>query len=158
MRKLVFWSRLIDFLSLFLIIYGLAMVFAPQMMNTAFVGALLYNHNEVLRSAFIAQAEASSSFLNVFSGLLGSIVMGYALLIGWIAFEPFRRGERWAWNALSMSVSAWAAFEFYLKWSNGLGGLGLFAHFGLWIAFAVPLLATYRDFHPLPVNDTQFQV
>ena len=65
-----------------------------------------------------------------------------------IAHLPFRQGERWAWNSLLVSVSAWAALEFTFKLTNRISGVGLFAHFGLLLAFAIPLLATYRYFHP----------
>jgi Mn2+/Fe2+ NRAMP family transporter len=84
----------------------------------------------------------------VLSGLLGTVTIGWAIQMAWMAHKPFRRGETWAWNALAMSVSIWAALEFYYKLVEGINGVGLFAHFGLLIAFAIPLLATYRHFHP----------
>ncbi|MCI0396415.1 MAG: hypothetical protein L0322_15970 [Chloroflexi bacterium] len=140
------WSRWLLFLSLLLIFYGLAMVFAPPLMNSALVGPLLY-HSEHLQSAFARLVEPELLFLNVMNGLLGAVTIGYAILTGWIAFEPFRRGERWAWNALVVNVLAWATLEGYVKLANGLG-LRSFAHVGLLIAFAIPLAMTYRHFHP----------
>jgi hypothetical protein len=47
----------------------------------------------------------------------------------------------------AMSVCVWAALEFIFKLTNGISGVGLFAHFGLLIAFAIPLLAPYQYFH-----------
>jgi len=141
----VFWSRWIVFLSLFLILYGLAMMVAPQTMNSVLVGPLLY-HDEAQRIAFAAMVEPDVTFFNIINGLLGTVTIGYAILIGWIAFEPFHNGERWAWNALAMSVTVWAVLEGYLKLSYGLG-MWSQAHLGLLVAFGIPLLATYRDFH-----------
>ena len=141
------WSRWITFLSFCLILYGVAMVFMPQIMNRALVSTLLYGNNEVLRNAFIASGEPQQTFLRTLSGLLGTVTIGWSIQMAWIAHLPFRQGERWAWNSLLVSVSAWAALEFIFKLTNGISGVGLFAHFGLWIAFAIPLLATYRDFH-----------
>ncbi len=46
-----------------------------------------------------------------------------------------------------MSLSAWAVFEFYFKLTEGITGPGLVAHFGLLMAFAIPLLASYQSFH-----------
>lgn len=149
----VFWSRWIKFLSFFLIVYGLAMVFVPEAMNRTLVGPLLYGNNEVLRSGFVSVGEPEATFLNVLSGLLGTVTIGWAIQMAWIAHSPFRSGERWAWNALAVSVSVWAALEFYYKLIEGINGVGLFAHFGLLIAFAVPLLATYRYFHPTIMTD-----
>jgi hypothetical protein len=145
------WSRWIKFLSFFLIAYGLAMVFIPQLMRTP-VAAILFDNfdnNETFRNAFVSAGEPQSTFLNVLSGLLGTVTTGWAIQMAWVAHKPFRSGETWAWNALAMSVSVWAALEFYYKFIEGINGIGLFAHFGLWIAFAIPLLATYRHFHPV---------
>jgi hypothetical protein len=147
----VFWSRWIKFLSFFLIAYGLAMVFAPQMMRTP-VAAILFDNQESFRSAFLSTGEPQSTFLNVLSGLLGTVTTGWAIQMAWIAHKPFRSGETWAWNALATSVSVWAALEFYYKLIEGINGIGLFAHFGLLIAFAVPLLATYRYFHSIAIS------
>jgi hypothetical protein len=149
MVKLVFWSRWIEFLSLVLIIYGLVMVFAPEMMNNTLVAPLLFYQTEILRSAFASLAAPQMTLLNVLNGLVGAITVGWSIQIGWLAHKPFRDGERWAWNVLAASVIVWAALEFYVKLTMGVGGVGLFAHFGLLIAFAIPLLATYRYFHPL---------
>lgn len=144
----VFWSRWIKFLGFFLIIYGLAMVFVPQAMNQTLVGPLLYGNNEALRSGFVLMGEPEATFLEAMSGLLGTVTVGWAIQIAWIAHKPFRRGDTWAWNALAVSVSAWAVLEFYFKLISGISGLGLFAHFGLLIAFEIPLMMTYRHFHP----------
>jgi len=148
----VFWSHWLLVLSLFLILYGLAMVFASQIMNSAFVGPLLY-HGEVLRSAFARLVEPELMFLNVLNGLLGTVTIGYAILIGWMAVEPFRKGERWAWNAILVSVLVWATLEGYVKLTNGLGFESL-AHIGLVIVVAIPLAMTYRRFHPSARIDT----
>jgi hypothetical protein len=143
----IVWSRWIQFLSVLLIVYGLVMVFAPQMMNSTLVGPLLFYHTEPLRSAFTRLGEPELIFLNVLNGLIGTVTIGYAILIGWMAYSPFRKGETWVWNAIAVSLIAWAMLEVYVKLVNGLGA-GSMAHLGLLVAFGIPLLATYRDFHP----------
>jgi hypothetical protein len=134
------------FLCVLLVVYGLAMVFAPQFMNSLLVVPLLY-HTDALRSVFEKMVEPELTIVNVSNGLLGAVTIGYAIVVGWIALEPFRRGERWAWNAIATSISAWAVCEFYVKWVSGLGAWSMM-HFGLVIAFGIPLLATYSQFHP----------
>jgi hypothetical protein len=150
----VFWTRWIVLLGLFLIVYGLAMILLPGMMNDSLIGPLLYNSNPALRSAFASVSQADRLFLNVIGGLLGTVTVGWAIQIIWMAHAPFRRGEAWAWNALAVSLAVWAALEFTFKLAAGIAGVGLFAHFGLLAAFALPLLATYRYFYPVGNNDT----
>jgi hypothetical protein len=142
-----FWPRWIIGLSLFLIVYGLAMMFVPQMMYRTFVGPLLYGNNESLYKAFVSMNDTEGTFLNVLSGLLGTVTIGWAIQMAWIAHQPFRNGERWAWMALALSVSVWAILEFVFKLVDGINSVGLVAHFSLLVAFAIPLAATYRDFH-----------
>ncbi len=144
----VFWSRWIKAVSFFLMVYGLAMIFVPETMNRTLVGALLYNNNVVLRDALASVAEPDLTFIKVLGGLLGTVTVGWSIQMAWIAHYPFRNGETWAWNALLLSLSAWAILEFYFKLTDDITGLGLFAHFGLLVIMGIPLLATYRYFHP----------
>jgi hypothetical protein len=80
------------------------MVFDPQLMNRTLVSTLLYGNNEGLRNAFVASDETQQTFLNTLSGLLGTVTIGWAIQMAWIARLPFRKGERWAWNSLLMSM------------------------------------------------------
>jgi hypothetical protein len=141
------WSRWILFLSLFLILYGLAMVFAPGIMTNAFVAPLLF-HTQALQQTFGGLSEGELFLLNVLNGLLGTVTIGYGVLIGCIAVKPFRKGERWAWNTLTVSITAWALAEACFKWAAGLG-LQSMAHFGLLLAFAIPLWKSYSYFYTL---------
>jgi hypothetical protein len=145
MSMLAICSLWIQFLCLVLIAYGVAMVFAPQMMNSTLVGPLLY-HSESLQAAFTQVGGTDPIFFNVLNGLIGAVTIGYAISIGWIAREPFRRGESWAWNAIAASITTWAIFESYVKLASGLGVWSQ-AHFGLLVAIGIPLLVTYRHFH-----------
>jgi hypothetical protein len=124
------------------------MVFAPEVMNRHLVDPLLFQNSERLRSASASMDEPGLALLGVLSGLLGAVTIGWSIQMAWIAYKPFSNGEPWAWNAMVVSLSAWAAVEFYFKWADGIRGLGLFAHFGLLIALAIPRLATCRYFHP----------
>jgi len=142
----VLWSRWIEFLSLLLIVYALAMVFVPEMMSRTLVGPLLFYHDEVLRSAFTRLTDPDLIFVNVLNGLIGSVTMGWAIVFSAIASGPFRKGETWSWNALTAGVTAWAIVEAYVKLTHGLGVWSL-AHISLLVAYGVPLLATYRHFH-----------
>lgn len=144
---LAFWSNWLICLTALLLIYGLAMAIAPRMMNAALIGPLLY-HSEFLRTSFTKMAEPESIFRDVADGLLGAVTIGYGILIGWIAVEPFRRGERWARNALAMSIVAWTIIEAYVKLSGGLG-IWSMAHIGFLVVFSIPLLATRRHFHQM---------
>ena len=140
-----FWLRWIQLLCLMLILYGVAMVVAPQMMNSRLIGPILYQSGS-LHNAFTTLAGPDQTFVNVLNGLIGAVTMGYAILLGWVTLEPFRKGETWAWNAITIGLVVWAILEAYVKLINGLG-IQSFLHFGLLVAFGIPLVATYRMFH-----------
>ncbi len=146
-RSLVFWSQWIKFLNFFLIIYGLAMVFTPSLMNQTFVVPLLYSDNPLVQTSFTSMTITEQHLLATLSGLLGTVTVGWAIQMMWTAHVPFRHAEPWAWNALTLSLCSWALLEFYFKWVGGISGMGLFAHFGLLIAYGIPLFATFTGFH-----------
>lgn len=145
----ILWSHWIKFLSFFLIAYGLAMVLIPHLMRTP-VASILFDNHESFRTAFIARDEPQSTVLNVMSGLLGTVTTGWAIQMAWLAHNPFRNGEIWAWNALAMSISVWAALEFYYKLIEGINGIGLFTS-----DYGLPLL--FRYWRPTDISILSYQ-
>lgn len=140
---LLFYSRCLKFLSFSLMLYGLAMIFAPDWMNQTLVVPLLYSDKPIFQSTFNAMTGEEQQLLETLSALLGTVTLGWAIQMTWIAHIPFRKGEPWAWFALGSSLITWAILEFIFKFISGIGGLGLFAHFGLLLAYAIPLILTY---------------
>jgi hypothetical protein len=51
-------------------------------------------------------AEAAAYVAFVY-GVLGAVMIGWGVTLGWIARVPLRRGEAWAWWATAVPLVAW---------------------------------------------------
>ena len=137
MRK--FWQVWLMLLGDGMILVGLAMILAPlsvlfQPLNdgafSRFFGA----------GAMMPEALAYHSFL---FGLIGAATVGWGVLVIFVAWKPFARGEAWAWVALAASTGVW----FLLDLTRVLiDGVTPYVVFNLVVAGAamIPLIATYR--------------
>jgi hypothetical protein len=90
--------------------------------------------------------ESVAPYHAVLAAILGGALAGYFVLVGFIAWVPFRRREPWAWYAIACGVLAWFAID---------SGMCLVhrAHFNVWavnvpalVALGLPLAATYNEF------------
>jgi len=44
-------------------------------------------------------------------GVLGSVLVGWMVLVAGVAAGPLRRGDRWAWPVLAASLGTWFALD-----------------------------------------------
>lgn len=76
----------------------------------------------------------------------GSLSLSLGILIAWIAATAYRRGERWAWPALLVSVGVGSVLSMlrYVTLGTALGlvpaGIAL-------VVLVIALLIAYKDFH-----------
>ncbi len=71
--------------------------------------------------------------------VLGSVLVGWMLLVAAVAAGPLRTGERWAWPALAVSVATWFVLDTgystaIASWQHALFNLGFL------MALGVPLV------------------
>ncbi|MCE9522663.1 MAG: hypothetical protein K8S25_09555 [Alphaproteobacteria bacterium] len=79
------------------------------------------------------------------SGVLGAVMIGWMVVIILLVQGPFRRGERFGWDAIAASVGVWFAVDTSFSLVHDVVGnvvLNLLVAAG----FAVPLVATYGRF------------
>jgi len=59
-----------------------------------------------------------AQFVQFIFGVLGAVMFGWMVLLGAVVLGPFRRGERWSWIAVSVSIVAWFAIDsvFDCRW------------------------------------------
>jgi hypothetical protein len=69
-------------------------------------------------------------------GVLGSVLVGWMVLVAGLAAGPLRTGEPWAWPVLAMSVATWFVLDtgFSLavgSWQHAVFNLGFLAALGV---------------------------
>lgn len=90
--------------------------------------------------AFPADAVRYIGFVNA---VLGAVMLGWAVALLFIVAGPLRRCERWAWHAVALSLSAWfVPGTLFSAWSGAM--LNVAVNVLFIVAFAIPLIATYR--------------
>jgi len=63
-----------------------------------------------MRSGAIPEGPPREHVLFVY-GVLGSVLVGWMVLVAAIAAGPLRTGEAWAWPALALSVGTWFVLD-----------------------------------------------
>lgn len=124
------------------IVFGAALVLAPGWARAAF-SLLLYAAADRI-DGFGAEAMRYTALVHA---VLGSVMMAWGVALLRVARGGFCRGESEAWTLISVCVLVWfvpdTAYSLWAGfWPNAVLNAGLAA------LLAVPLVATYRLFHP----------
>lgn len=136
-----FWWRWLVMVTVGVIIFAAGFVLVPGVMTTLF-DAMFFSAN---RSNATFSAEAID-YIRFAYGVLGAVMIGWMVLILRILLGAFRRGEREAWDTITLSIVVWFVVDTGFSLSMGFWENALFNGAFL-IAFAIPLAATYRTFH-----------
>ncbi len=136
------WTRWLIAACLFVMFYGLSLMWAPQPMLN--ILSLIYfgssNH-------FSTYASGPLNYILIAHGVLGSVLFGWGLTLLFVVTGPFQRGSQEAWRTVALSVLAWSVSEaVFSVWIGSTANL--FFSLGFAGLFVVPLLATYRHFNP----------
>ena len=106
MYSFSFWQKWMFTVAIIVIFFGLALAFLNQttLFDTLF--------NNQINPEFWSTSQVDeniSAFQGWIYGVLGSTVAGWGILIASIAYYPFKRKEKWAWN--SLTVGAGGGYE-----------------------------------------------
>lgn len=77
-------------------------------------------------------------------GVLGAVLIGWMFLLLAVVRGPLLRRERWAWNAVAASMTAWFVADTTFSLAIGSPAHALF-NIGFGLAVAVPLMALRRQ-------------
>ena len=141
----LFWARWLEVMCAICIVLGVVLALVPQVTQST-MGIFVYD-TVVGEGTFAALTEAELATQNLLYGVMGSLMVAWMIVIGWLVHVPFRRGERWAWLALDVSIFAWFIIDSVVSASNGMPVNVLFNLVFL-LLFAIPLLATWTQFRP----------
>lgn len=146
----LFWQRWLVVVAAGTALFGVAFMVAPEAVQAIFSGWYLPG----LAESFSAEAY---DYLMFTYGVLGAVTTGWAVMILYLALGAFRRGERLAWEAITLSVIVWFVIDSAFSilsgyWQNAALNVVFF------LGFIIPLVATYRQFHSAaPVKAPQRQ-
>jgi len=99
-----FWQRWLLVVSIFLVGFGLALALFNQ---TTFFDFLFNNQVNPVFWKDIPPNEGAFAFQRWAYGVLGATVAGWGIFLVFIANNPFRRKEPWAWTCLVVGVGLW---------------------------------------------------
>jgi len=137
-----FWRKWLIGVSIYHILFGLVLAFFSQsplmdLLINQYYDPVFWPDGHIDAGAMRYKAWSSS--------VLGAVIASWALLITFIAYEPFNRREKWAWIAIASALLLWfvidtACSAYYQVQINVAFNLSIL------LLFALPLLFTFRHF------------
>ena len=125
-----YWRRWLLYAALLVAAYAASLVVAGDVASRLF-DVLGFG----MRSGAIPEGPPRDHVLFVY-GVLGSVLVGWMVLVAAVAAGPLRTGEPWAWHGLALSVGTWFLLDtgFSLavgSWQHALFNLGFLGALGL---------------------------
>ena len=146
MRISTFWSRWLLLTCILMIGFGFILIFSPSLFQNT-IGRLSYNQLFNGENVFDTLSDENVLYLDFNLQVMGAIIVGWFIPIIGIVLKPFRQGETWAWNVIMLSAVAWFVLDTGASLASGITPNAL-GNLGFFIPMIIPLLATYRQFHP----------
>jgi hypothetical protein len=134
-----FWWRWMVVVTIGVIVYGLALLVAPGPMQDIY-NRVFYSDRDI---ATVFSSEASH-FVRFVYRVLGAVMVGWMITVLGIVIVPFRRGERWTWTTLTLSIGAWFVLDSAFSMADGFVMNAVF-NVAFLVLFAIPLTAIYRS-------------
>lgn len=142
MDRFTFWYRWLLVISGVIVVFGTFMALFNQSPMFEFF-------NQQIDPVFwdAAPPNAYAQFQGWVYGVLGSTMAGWGLMLYFIVQHPFQQREKWAWNAIAVSLGFWflldTAISLYF-------GVNFNAMFNALLVFLVlpPLIATRKSLIP----------
>ena len=142
-----FWQRWLQGVSVASALFGLLFLVAPD-------ARVLGGYNQQVVGAFHGWPSrgrggpaAALEHQRWAIAVLGSAMLGWAILLTWVATVPFGRRELWAWWCIGVSVLAWAVGDSIVSYRAGIG-LEVLWNAIVVLLVALPLAMTYRTMAP----------
>ncbi len=143
-KSLKFWSNWLLLASDGMILFGLLMVFAPDFFRNS-IYRLYTDFYYARGGAFEAIPSVDMTLQIWIYALAGAISIGWMVALAMIILIPFRRGEKWAWWAVTGSLLTWFVLDCLGSIIYGMS-INLIINVGALVMFTIPLAMTYRTF------------
>jgi len=142
MNKFNFWQKWFFITALIIIALGLGLSFFG---HTILFNSLINNQINIALWGATQIPKDALNYQRFIYGVLGAVVAGWGIILAFIAQEPFKKKEKWAWKSIVLGLSIWfitdTGFSIYYKaYNNALMNTLLFILVGL------PLISTKNEF------------
>lgn len=138
------WTRWLLAVSIIGCVLGVLLFAVPFVQQT--VGDLYYDRY-LGESAYSALSGPEIRFQQFVYGVMGALMAAWMATLAFLIHIPFRRGERWAWYAIDIGAVLWFIGDSYVSAVTGFG-VHILVNVGFLMAIGLPLVMTFRQFHP----------
>jgi len=142
MKNFTFWTNWLVAVAALLIAFGMALAFFNQ--SKPF-DALF---NERIDPTFWGPAgpdPGAVRYQQWIYGVLGATVAGWGTAAALVAHYPFRRRERWARNAIALSMLVWYLADTSISLWYGVG-VNVALNTAVLFLVSLPLILTWKEF------------
>lgn len=78
-------------------------------------------------------------------GMLGATMVGWGITLAYIVLNPFRRREKWSWNAIAVGLAVWFVLDTFMSaYTQAYFNVGV--NVLLAVLAGIPLLMTRKSF------------
>ena len=102
--NLSFWRNCLLVVSIYHVIFGVVLALFSQ---SAFMDVLLNQYFDPIFWPDDQITPGTLQYKGWVSGVLGSVIASWCLLIAFLAYYPFNRAEKWAWTSIAVTVLFW---------------------------------------------------
>ncbi len=140
--KFEFWQKWLLIIIIIIITYGFGLAFFGQ---TELYNFLLNHPINIVFWDSISLTPELLQYQKFVYGVVGTTVIGWGAAMLFIVLYPFNKKEKWAWQALTISLSIWFFTDtpisiYYKAYSNAFLNVLLYTGLGL------PLILTHKHF------------
>jgi hypothetical protein len=141
MKRFDFWQTWLFCASIVIAVFGLAMALFS---NTPLFAWMNNQIDPVFWSASVTDTTALM-FRSWIYGVLGATVLGWGVTLAFIASYPFKKKERWSWQAIACGTASWYVLDtsfsvyFGVYFNAALNTV-------LLLSIALPLIMTHKEF------------
>lgn len=139
-KALNFWSSWLLIISVGLIVFGLILVVLPNTSSQAFSWLIFGSFERI--SQFPPEA---SDYAALAHAVIGSVLIGWGLIIAFLVQYYFRKGVRKAWNIIVISILAWFIPDTIFSLASGFVSNAVL-NLAILLLFSIPLIATWGYF------------
>lgn len=135
-----FWVNWLVLVTAGVVVYGLLLMGSGVWLQQLFYH--LFLAPEAQLTPFEQLGPAAGRYITLLYGVLGAVLVGWMCTLLFTVWGPFRRGEKWAWWQVVVSVGVWFILDTGFSWAAGFPAHALFNVLFL-LLFVGPLTAAY---------------